>query len=230
LEVILMRQNQSTVYHPIFSRLFTLTSHAALDKGQAGHRRDLLAGLSGRVIEVGSGNGLNFAFYPSSVTQVVAVEPEPYLRSLAVQAAKSAPIPVTITDGVAEGLPAEDASFDAGVVSLVLCSVGDPARSLSELFRVIRPEGELRFYEHVRADSHRLARLQRAVDALFWPHAFGGCHTSRDTRAAIEGAGFVIESCREFPFKLCFLLAPVSPHILGTARRPRESVGRAGNR
>ncbi len=225
-----MEEIQSTVYHPIFSRVFALTSHTALDKGQADHRRDLFAGLSGRVIEVGAGNGLNFSFYPASVNEVVAVEPEPYLRSLAVQAAGTAPVPVTVTDGVAERLPAGDASFDAGVVSLVLCSVRDPARALSELFRIIRPGGELRFYEHVRASSPGLARLQRAVDALFWPRAFGGCHTSRDTRAAIEAAGLVIESCREFPFKLCFLLAPVSPHILGTARRPRGSVGRVGNR
>ena len=225
-----MEQNQSIVYHPIFSRLFALTSHTALDKGQSDHRRDLLAGLSGRVIEVGAGNGLNFDFYPASVTEVVAVEPEPYLRSLAVQAAGTSTVPVTVTDGVAERLPAEDASFDAGVVSLVLCSVRDPSRALSELFRVIRPGGALRFYEHVRAKSSGLARLQRTVDALFWPRAFGGCHTSRDTRAAIEEAGFVIESCREFPFKLCFLLAPVSPHILGTACRPREGAGHAGER
>jgi ubiquinone/menaquinone biosynthesis C-methylase UbiE len=225
-----MKQIQNTVRHPIFSRVFALTSHSALAKGQADHRSDLLAGLSGRVIEVGAGNGLNFAFYPTSVTEVIAIEPEPYLRSLAGQAARTAPVPVTVTDGIAERLPAEESSFDAGVVSLALCSVGDPARALSELFRVIRPGGALRFYEHVRANRPGLARLQRAVAALFWPRAFGGCHTSRDARAALEEAGFVIESCREFPFKLCFLLAPVSPHILGTARRPRESVGRAGNR
>jgi ubiquinone/menaquinone biosynthesis C-methylase UbiE len=179
---------------------------------------------------LGAGNGLNFAFYPASVTEVVALEPEPYLRSLAVQAAGTAPVPVTVTDGVAERLPAEDASFDAGIASLVLCSVSDPAQALSDLFRIIRLGGALRFYEHVRARSSRLARLQRMVDALFWPRAFGGCHTSRDTRAVIEEAGFVIESCREFPFKPCFLLAPVSPHILGMARRPRESAGYAGER
>jgi len=113
---------------------------------------------------------------------------------------------------------------------MVLCSVRDPARALSELFRVIRPGGELRFYEHVRADRPGLARLQRAVDALFWPRVFGGCHTSRDTRAAIEEAGFVIESCREFPYKSCFLLAPVEPNILGMARRPSGSVVDADKR
>ncbi len=224
-----MTQECGTIHHPIFSRVMARLSEATLAETQS-YRQELLAGLSGRVIEVGAGTGVNFAFYPASVTEVVAVEPEPYLRSLAGQAARTAPVPVAVTDGVAERLPAEDASFDAGVVSLVLCSVRDPTRALSELFRVIRPGGALRFYEHVRANSPGLARLQRMVDALFWPRMFGGCHTSRDTRATIEEAGFVIESCREFPFKSCFLLAPVSPNILGTARRPRESVGYAGKR
>jgi ubiquinone/menaquinone biosynthesis C-methylase UbiE len=224
-----MGQNHITIHHPIFSRVLARLSQSTLAETQP-YRQELLAGLSGRVIEVGAGTGINFAFYPSSVTEVVAVEPEPYLRSLAVQAAGTAPVTVTVTDGVAERLPAEDASFDAGVASLALCSVRNPTQALSELFRVIRPGGELRFYEHVRADSQGLARLQRAVDALFWPRMFGGCHTSRDTRAAIEEAGFVIESCREFPFKSCFLLAPVTPHIIGTARRPSESVGDAGKR
>jgi ubiquinone/menaquinone biosynthesis C-methylase UbiE len=225
LEVILM----DTVHHPIFSRVLARLSQATVAETQS-YRQELLAGLSGCVIEVGAGNGINFAFYPLSVTKVVAVEPEPYLRSLAVQAAGTAPVPVTVTDGVAERLPAEDASFDVGVVSMVLCSVRDPARALSELFRVIRPGGELRFYEHVRANRPGLARLQRAVDALFWPRVFGGCHTSRDTRAAIEEAGFVIESCREFPYKSCFLLAPVEPNILGMARRPSGSVVDADKR
>jgi len=224
-----MTQGCNTIHHPIFSRVLARLSEASLAETQP-YRQELLAGLSGRVIEVGAGTGINFAFYPASVTEVVAIEPEPYLRSLAVQAAMRAPFTIEVTAGVAERLPVEDASFDAGVVSLVLCSVRDPTQALSELFRVLRPGGELRFYEHVRANSHGLARLQRTVDALFWPRAFGGCHTSRDTRAAIEEAGFVIESCREFPFKPCFLLAPVSPHILGTARRPRESAGYAGER
>ncbi len=224
-----MAQGCDTIHHPIFSRVLARLSEASLAETRP-FRQELLAGLSGRVIEVGAGTGGNFAFYPASVTEVVAVEPEPYLRSLAVQAARTAPVTVVVTGGVAEELPAEGASFDVGVVSLALCSVHDPARALSELFWVIRPGGELRFYEHVRASSPGLARLQRIVDALFWPRSFGGCHTSRDTRAAIEEAGFVIESCREFPFKPCFLLAPVSPHILRTARRPRASMGDAGKR
>jgi ubiquinone/menaquinone biosynthesis C-methylase UbiE len=224
-----MTQECGEIHHPIFSRVLARLSEDSLAETRP-FRQELLAGLSGRVIEVGAGTGINFAFYPASVTEVVAVEPEPYLRSLAVQAAMRASFAIAVTAGVAEQLPEENASFDAGVVSLVLCSVRDPARALAELFRVIRPGGELRFYEHVRARGPRLAWIQRAVDALFWPRIGGGCHTSRDTRAGIEEAGFVVESCREFSFLPCFLLAPVSPHILGRARRPQESVGRSGNR
>jgi SAM-dependent methyltransferase len=229
LEVISMQQGHTIVHHPIFSRVFVRFSHAALAKGSAEHRRELLSGLSGRVIEVGAGNGLNFAFYPPAVTEVVAIEPEPYLRSIAIEAAQKARVPVVVTDGVAEQLPQGDSSFDAGVVSLVLCSVHDPGRALSELFRIIRPGGELRFYEHVLAGSPGLAWLQRTVDAFFWPRTFGGCHTSRDTQAAVKEAGFAIESLREFPFRTCLLLAPVTPHILGRARRPGIKAGFARN-
>jgi SAM-dependent methyltransferase len=213
-----MAADTEKVHHPIFARLFARISAQAEETGQGEHRRELLAGLSGKVIEVGAGNGLNFAYYPPSVTELVAVEPEGYLRGLAAEAAKSAPVPVRVIDGVAGRLPVDDATFDAGVASLVLCSVPDQAKALSELRRVIRPGGELRFYEHVRGERPGLVRAQRAAD-LLWPRLAGGCHTTRDTGAAIEQAGFAIESCRRFPFRPCFLAYPVTPHILGVARR-----------
>src|SRR3954469_22435285 len=109
--------------HPIFARLYTWLSRGAESSGAAEHRDETLAGLSGRVIEVGAGNGLNFAHYPPGVTEVVAVEPEPYLRAQAEAAAAAAATPVTVLDGVADALPAEDGSFDAAVASLVLCTV-----------------------------------------------------------------------------------------------------------
>src|SRR5260370_41405036 len=92
-------------------------------RGTAGYRDQVLAGLSGRVIEVGAGNGMNFAHYPQTVTEVVAVEPEDHLRAVAVGAAVRAPVPATGVAGPAADLPYGDASFDAGGASLVVCSV-----------------------------------------------------------------------------------------------------------
>ncbi len=174
---------------------------------------------AGKVIEVGAGSGLNFAHYPASVTEVVAVEPEPYLRARASEAARMARLMVRVVDGTADRLPAGDGAFDAVVASLVLCSVPDQAAALAECLRVLRPGGELRFYEHVLADEPRLARLQRRAD-LIWPHLGAGCHTSRDTLRAIERAGFSVSACRRFTFRPCVLGAPVSPHVLGRATRP----------
>lgn len=207
------------VSHPIFARGFDRTAHKIDDRGQREHRRQLLAGLAGRVIEVGAGNGLNFPHYPESVSEVVAVEPEPFLRERAREAAATAPVKVVVVDGTAEALPAADGSFDAGVVSLVLCSVFDQAQALAELRRVIRPGGELRFYEHVRAQHPLAARGQRAFD-LVWPLIGGGCHASRDTLAAIKNGGFEIESCEWFLFKPFPFALPTAPHIRGVARRP----------
>ena len=216
-----MSDKEAAVRHPFFARwiLPCVTAHHDA-RGGSEHRRELLAALSGRVIEVGAGLGSNFAHYPRSVVELVATEPEAQLRSLATRAAETAPVPVRVVDGLAERLPVGDASFDAGVASLLLCSVADPARALAELFRVVRPGGELRFYEHVCAASLVLAAIQRIVDATVWPRLGGGCHTSRDTRVGIEQAGFVITRCREFMFRPCALLFPSAPHILGVARRP----------
>jgi ubiquinone/menaquinone biosynthesis C-methylase UbiE len=188
-------------------------------RGAAAHRRRLVEGLSGRVVEVGAGDGRNFAHYPATVSQLVAVEPEPTLRALAERAARAAAAPVTVVPGVAEDLPFADAELDAAVVSLVLCSVPDQARALAEVRRVLRPGGELRFYEHVIARR----RPKRAVFELadrtgIWPKLAAGCHLSRDTAAAIAENGFEIEDCERIEFRS----APLEPkltYILGRARR-----------
>ena len=205
------------VHHPIFARLFDRLVRKA-DPQQADHRRELLAGLSGRVIEVGAGNGINFANYPTEVTEVVAVEPEAYLRDKATEAAASAPVPVTVVDGLADALPAEDAQFDAEVTSLVLCSVPDKQRALAEIARVLKPGGELRFYEHVLSQDAKVARLQNRIEPV-WRFCGGGCHPNRDTPTAIEAAGFTMESCRRFPFKPGPFMTVVEPHVIGTASR-----------
>ena len=200
------------VHHPVFARFYARLVDAAQDKGQREHRVALLEDLSGRVLEVGAGTGTNFRLYPAEVTDLVAVEPESHLRSLAETAASQAGVPIHVVNGIAELLPLDDASCDAAVVSLVLCSVMDPARALQEIRRVVRPGGELRFYEHVLSDTPWGVRMQRAVDHLGWPHLSGGCHTSRNTVAAMEEAGFRIDTLRRFRFSGL-------PHVLGVARR-----------
>jgi ubiquinone/menaquinone biosynthesis C-methylase UbiE len=154
-------------------------------------RQELLAGLHGRLLEVGAGNGLGFAHYPPSVSEVVALEPEPYLRARAELAAKAAPVAVSVRGGLAETLPDEAASFDAAVSSVELCSVADPDRALFELRRVLRPGGELRFFEQLGSDRLSKARIQLLLARSgAWPLLAGGCHCARDTVTAIAAAGF----------------------------------------
>jgi ubiquinone/menaquinone biosynthesis C-methylase UbiE len=150
------------------------------------------------------------------------VEPEPYLRALAETAAQQAAVPIRVVDGTADALPSPDAGMDAAVASLVLCSVPDQARALAELRRVLRPGGELRFFEHIQADTSGLARAQRLADVI-WPTFVGGCHTSRDTLTAITTAGFQLMSTRRFRFPDSRPPSPAAPHVLGIARRPPES-------
>lgn len=213
-----MSEVEERVEHPLFARFYLRTAASRKAKGEDEYRRKLLAGLSGRVIEVGAGNGLNFPCYPEATEEVLAVEPEPLLRKAATKNAAEASVLIKVVEGVSSRLPAEDGSFDAGVASLVLCSVPDQKRTLAEFHRVIRPGGELRFYEHVVAEPPLWARLQRLADATFWPRVGGGCHLARDTGTAIERAGFEVERRERFHFTPGAPVPPL-PHILGVARR-----------
>jgi ubiquinone/menaquinone biosynthesis C-methylase UbiE len=188
--------------------------------GMAEYRDRTLAGLSGRVLEVGAGDGANFRHYSSEVSQLVAVEPEPYLRARALERAETVGVEVEIVDGVAEDLGFADGSFDAAVVTLTLCSVDDQGRALREIHRVLRPGGELRFFEHVRAESAPMRAVQRTLDATVWPLVAGGCHTGRDTQAAIEATGFQITRLDALRFPAVRLNTPVTRHLLGVAIRP----------
>jgi len=196
--------------HPHFARLYVRLSQAAEKNGASSHRDRLLVGLSGRVIELGAGNGLNFKHYPETVTEVLAVEPDDVLRGLAEKAATSAAVPIRVVPGHADALPAEDARFDAAVASLVLCSVPDPTSALAELHRILRPGGELRFYEHVRSDRRWIGRVEDVIQPL-WSRAAGGCHPNRDTLATIRSGGFDVSEVEQVRFG--FL------HVLGRATR-----------
>lgn len=131
---------KDAVHHPVFARCYARLSVAAESAaGLAAVRAELLSGLSGRVIEIGAGNGLNFGHYPPAVSEVVAIEPERTLRQLAVRSALRAGIPVDVVPGTAEALPVKSEAFDGAVASLVLCTVRDVQQSLAEIGRVLRP-------------------------------------------------------------------------------------------
>ena len=118
--------------HPVFARCWGILSRF-MERDVGEYRGELLAGLSGRVIEVGAGNGLNFSRYPATTRAVVAVEPEAYLRRSAERAAAKADVDVSVHDGLAQRLPFADDQFDAAVASLVLCSVPEQGPALAEL-------------------------------------------------------------------------------------------------
>jgi ubiquinone/menaquinone biosynthesis C-methylase UbiE len=207
------------VRHPLFARFYARLSDNMEAAGVGRIRAQLLAGLTGSVLEVGAGSGLNFSHYPDSVISVLAVEPEPHLRGIAEQAAAAAMAPVKVVDGTAEQLPAEDGSADVVVATLMLCSVRDMAAALAEMRRVLRPGGQLVFMEHVRADSAACRRVQRLADATIWPVCFGGCHAHRDPVAAIEAGGFTVTSLTKYRLPESRLPWPTAPHARGTAIR-----------
>jgi ubiquinone/menaquinone biosynthesis C-methylase UbiE len=203
------------IKHPLFARFFDRLSRA-MEPEVGRHRDRLLAGLTGRVLEIGAGNGINFGHYPDSVREVVALEPEPYLRAKADQAAQEATVHVTVRPGRAEGLEFADASFDGVVACLVLCTVPEPVVAIGELARVLKPAGSLRFFEHVRAPSGAKSRLQPLADRSgIWPRIGGGCHCARDTLAAIETAGFRVREVEWLSVGPRWAIT--NPHVLGSA-------------
>ncbi|PXY36051.1 class I SAM-dependent methyltransferase [Prauserella flavalba] len=205
------------VENPFFARLFIRIGARNEARGQAELRKELLAGLTGHVVEVGAGTGLNFPHYPPTVERVTAVEPEPTLQEKAVEAARGAPVPIDVVDGLADALPVGTGSADAVVVSGVLCSVADPAAALTEFRRVLRPGRELRFFEHVRSGDAVRGRWQDVAN-LVWPHLMGGCHPNRDTVSALRRAGFDLVRLRELIFPPGAKVSVVATRVLGVAR------------
>ena len=202
--------------HPLFARCMARSAAIAERKGAGEIRARLVAGLAGRVVEIGAGSGIQFRHYPAAVSEVIAIEPEPTLRAMAAEAAKAAPVPITVVSGLADRLPLDDGSVDAGVCAGLLCSVDDPGAALGELARVLRPGGELRFYEHVVSPHAGVRALQHALDATVWPRMMGGCRLTRATARAMEEAGFAVRDLRH----VRVMISPATPHILGVATAP----------
>jgi ubiquinone/menaquinone biosynthesis C-methylase UbiE len=158
------------------------------DAGLREHRRALLAGARGRVLEIGAGTGLNLDHYGPGVTELVLTEPEePMARRLREKATKG-----EVVDAPADRLPFEDHSFDTVVSTLVLCTVPDQGAAIAEIRRVLKPDGRLLFLEHVRSHDEKVAKWQ---DRLLRPWRFigHGCHCNRDTATALTRAGFALD-------------------------------------
>lgn len=175
----------SSLFAAVYDRLM-----APLERGRFRTiRTDLLAQARGRVLEIGAGTGINFPLYPAAVTAVEAVEPEAAMSGRATARQTAARVPVHIVTARAEALPYPDACFDTVVATLVLCTVGDPRASLREAHRVLRSNGTLLLFEHVKLDHPLLAGAQSALTPL-WKHVAGGCHLDRDTLALVRQTGF----------------------------------------
>ncbi len=199
--------------HPIFAALYDIVQRPAEKKFLRSHRAYLAGGASGRVLDVGSGTGLNFAYY-SSEAEIVGIEPDPYMLRRAQARADRLGRHVKLLGDGAEQLPFPDGSFDAAVATLVFCTIADPERALGELRRVLRPGGQLRFLEHVRAKTPGWARFQDFTTPV-WKRIGAGCHPNRDTVSAIERAGFRIEELQHCAFGPY----PVRPFVRGVAVR-----------
>jgi len=159
--------------------------------GMRRRRSTLLGGARGRVVEIGAGTGLNIAHYPDGIAELVLTEPEPGMRRRLARRLQRHGRGARIVDAPAERLPLADASVDTVVSTLALCTVDDPERALREIARVLRPDGQLLFIEHVRASSRFLAACQ---DKLLqpWRRFAGGCICNRPTVELMRACGFTI--------------------------------------
>ncbi len=149
---------------------------------------------------------------------MLAIEPNPELRSQALSAASSAPVAIHVVNGSAVAIDCGEDSVDTVVSSLVLCSVPDPARVLAELLRILKPGGQFLFYEHVRS-THPLGAVVEDFLTPAWSALAGGCHPNRDTLAAIAEAGFTVEAVERFGHST-LPGTPQVAHVLGVAVRP----------
>ena len=160
-------------------------------RGMDRRRDELLAEARGRVLEIGAGTGLNLAHYPSEIEELLLAEPDPGMAARLERRVAEVRPEARILHTGAEDLPLEDESIDTVVSTLVLCTVGDPRRSLEEIARVLRPGGRFLFVEHVRSDSPRLAAWQDRLRAP-WAAFASGCRCNQDT----------VEIVRESPLRL----------------------------
>ncbi|HEX8099197.1 MAG TPA: class I SAM-dependent methyltransferase [Actinomycetota bacterium] len=199
--------------HPWFARIYDPVLARPAEKWEGKYRDELCAEAEGVVLEVGAGTGMNFSHY-ATATRVVAIEPEPNMRGRAARRVEAASVPIRLLGASAERLPFPDETFDTVVCSLVLCTVGDQSAGIAECRRVLKSNGSMRFFEHVRSMGLREARWQDRLERP-WGFFGGGCHPNRDTLGAFVEHGFTVRFRRFAP--------PIPggwflPHVIGVAR------------
>jgi ubiquinone/menaquinone biosynthesis C-methylase UbiE len=194
----------------LFARGYDKFLAPAEDAGLGDMRRELLAGASGRCLEIGAGTGLNLAHWPDSVEELVLSEPDPHMSAQLRKKTNA-----SVVNAAAEQLPFEDDSFDTVALTLVLCTVPDPVAALREIDRVLKPGGRFLFLEHVRSEEPGLARWQDRLETP-WRWFGDGCHCNRDTLAAIEASPLAVDAAERGAMPKALPL--VKPMVRGSAR------------
>jgi ubiquinone/menaquinone biosynthesis C-methylase UbiE len=193
--------------------------------GVRASRKDLLARARGCTLEIGAGTGLNLSYYSDDVDELVLVEPDPAMRSRLETRVRRRTRPARVIDASAERLPFEDGSVETVVSTFVLCTVDAPDLALREIARVLRPDGQLLFIEHVRSQSSTLAAWQDRLDRP-WRRVAGGCRCNRPTAELISRHGLEVSEVGERSWR--GMPPIVRPLIIGRAR-PHAAMARAAS-
>lgn len=180
----------------LMSRMYDRALEGAERAGLREWRRTLLERARGDVLEIGAGTGRNQDLYPPGVTRLVLCEPDRHMREV-LRRKLAARSDVQVLDAPAEALPFPARSFDTVVATLVLCSVNDPGRAVSEILRVLRPGGSFLFLEHIAAPSGTWTRWAQGALEPVWRRIAGNCHLTREPGPLLEAAGFMLSPCTE---------------------------------
>ena len=197
-----------------FNAAFFKVMDSYIDWNLRPHKSRVYGDLPASVVELGSGVGANLRYLPEG-TKLIAIEPNRHMHQSLRKAAERRGIRLEIRDVVAERIDLPDASVDAVISSLVLCTVTDPGRVVTEVRRILRPGGRFRFVEHVAAADGTVTRSVQRVVRRPWAWIFEGCSCERALEAVIRGAGFSEVTVDRYRLRTPFV--PFNPHISGTA-------------
>jgi SAM-dependent methyltransferase len=226
-DVIYIKPSQgSGAWGRTFARLYDPVLWVGERAGLRAHRQELLSRARGCTVEIGSGTGLNLAHYPEDLDELVLIEPDPAMRSRLEKKLSRRGRPARLVDAPAERLPFADASVDTVVSTFVLCTVDAPDVALREIARVLRPDGQLLFLEHVRSESPTLARWQDRL-AGPWRRFAQGCRCNRATAQLISACGLKLDYVREASWHAMPTI--VRPLIAGRAQKTEPATARTGS-